>query len=541
MNIVDTGQMVMTTSTMYQTQNPMRTTVIRRSVLGNIAFDIIRNGDAAELMKFLKSNGDIQCKDSNGVNVLMMACGKGDFAKVKIIIDSGKISATERDDKGRNCLHHLCLGRKQSKEIFHYISPRLLIGMKDFENKTPLQVAVQLHLDLLTKMMLELEDYQDVSICYFYGTPLIQKPRQEVPVNRYGFVLDQNNPEKTATFEVKDLTKQQVKQNTLRIPKWNKMISYYKKGVVHRKLTLRTYKGMPDEVRSAVWKLFLLNNNYQFSDANQSTIYESVKGSDHNLLTEGNDDTTIGKLRDEYVRNNQLGTRAKDDKQLDLDIPRTYQYHWSYQKRYNGNQKVLFNIIHSLMQSGNVTSEIDYIQGITHAPSLLTLFLEEEAAYCGSVQLLGDRYKWKEMYNSRFSLLMKCWSVTKKLLEKRNLKVAQKLTQVGIMQQPLPFFLFEWHYTWFIHSFPFELSLRIFDVILLEGFNALFRVADTIFHFLENEIMAMNPNDDWATFQQNLKQPFSVMKNVPSTNAFMKYMFKHHIPDDMIEELLVSV
>ena len=81
---------------------PYRTTIVRRSVLGNMVFDIIRSGDVNELIKFINNKGDIQSKDANGVNALMLACGKGDFGMVKLILESGLISATERDDKGRN-------------------------------------------------------------------------------------------------------------------------------------------------------------------------------------------------------------------------------------------------------------------------------------------------------------------------------------------------------------------------------------------------------------------------------------------------------
>ncbi|EMS15218.1 Rab GTPase activating protein, putative [Entamoeba histolytica HM-3:IMSS] len=136
---------------------------------------------------------------------------------------------------------------------------------------------------------------------------------------------------------------------------------------------------------------------------------------------------------------------------------------------------------------------------------------------------------------SNFNLLTRCWNITRLLLQKRNPKLAQKLKQLGIIDQPLPFFIFDWHYTWFINAFNFELVLRIFDVIILEGFYALFSVADTVFHFLENEILNVQNTN---VLQQELKTPLVLLKQPPTVNQFMKYMEKHKIKSSEIDSLL---
>ena len=488
---------------------PYRTTIVRRSVLGNICFDIIRNGDLNELIKFINNKGDIQCKDANGVNALMIACGKGDFGMVKVIVESGLISPTERDDKGRNCLHHLCLGRKENKDIFYLIKPNLLIGSKDIEDQTPLQIAIQCHLKLLTKWILELNDYQNVSMLYHYSNAETQRI---VNTNRFGFITD--DTDKTKQFRVKEMSKKKIKQNNLRIPKWTQMITFYKKGVEHKKLLNRTYKGMPNEVRSDVWKMIITKEIEQNEGENE-----------------------IQRLIDEYHQFNELGTCSPGDKQLDIDVKRVLKYHHSYRNDYCDNQKVLFMIFHALLSSNNPIN-VEYVQGILDAPALFPLYLDDETSYLGSILIMKGKYRWKEMFNSNFVLLMNCWKVQRILIERRNPKIAQRLRQMNILDDQLPYFLFDWHYRWFTPALPFDLVLRIMDVLLLEGFEILFSVADTIFHFLEVEL---KENFDVNMFQMDLKTPFELMTNPPTTNQFMKYLYKHRIPANEISALFQNV
>ncbi|EDR22711.1 hypothetical protein, conserved [Entamoeba dispar SAW760] len=265
-------------------------------------------------------------------------------------------------------------------DIFCIIQPQFLVRIKDNDGKIPLEYAVQLQLPLLVRLILDI-DSADVKLCYDFSNNSVVKPEN---TNRYGFVVDAT--EKSIPFILAQQTKQQIKQMTLRIPKWENMILLLKKGVFHPKFVNRLYKGMPDEVRSEVWKLLLLK------------------------------DLDYKTLQDEFDRLNQPYTKTPIDKQLNLDVKRTFQLHYTYEVPYGGNQKVLFNIFHVLASR---TENLEYTQGMTCAPSMLTLFLDEYSSYAGTVQFLGDKYRLKEMF-SNFNLLIQCWDITRLLLQKRN-------------------------------------------------------------------------------------------------------------------------
>jgi len=238
----------------------------------------------------------------------------------------------------------------------------------------------------------------------------------------------------------------------------------------------------------------------------------------------------LEELKEEYVTLNSSTSKVPIDQQLDLDVRRTYQYHYSYRSLRAGNQKVLFNIFHALSLRN---SSFEYTQGITCGPSILTLFLDEYSSYAGTIKLLGQKYRLEEMF-SNFNLLGKCWEITYTLMQKHTPKILKKFEQIGITKNRMPFFLFHWHQTWFTECFSFEYVLRVFDVILLDGFPALFTIAIAIFHYLEKEInenTILDPN----IFQQELSNPFSLLKQPPSVETFLKYMAKHRIKEKDIK------
>ena len=116
--------------------------------------------------------------------------------------------------------------------------------------------------------------------------------------------------------------------------------------------------------------------------------------------------------------------------------------------------------------------------------------------------------------------------MTRKLLEVNFPQLVVKFKELEIWDLRLPFFMYEWHYLWFIHSLKFELALRVFDVILFDGFTALFSVANAIFYYLEGAILA---EKDGNALQQKLKTPLQMLEVEPTTNKFMAYLYQHRV------------
>ncbi|ELP94239.1 hypothetical protein EIN_186660 [Entamoeba invadens IP1] len=455
----------------------------RRSVIGNVVFETVASSNMTGMRAYIEGGGDIKVTSPTGVNLFMFACGSGNYPMAKMLLNTNKVNVLDRDHKNRNCLHHLLMGRKESVDIFRMMQPRLLTQTRDIDGKLPLEYALHLKLPLMVKLILDIDNFEDVKLCYDYdNTPQIQMPST---ANRYGFVNQQEN----SFFEVPNLTSQQMKTNTERIKKWKHMLSSLGKGLVPDKLYPRVYKGLPDEVRRDVWRIVL---------------FPAID---------------MGDLKKEFESLNK-SPKNGIDKQLHLDVIRTFQQHYNFKESFAGGQKMLFQIFHAIATK---EKQFEFTQGMTCAPSMLTLFLDSVESYGGTLQLMGKKYRLKEMF-SDFKLVNSCWLVTKQTIEMRHPKLYKKFKDLGFDFSRLPFFIFEWHYLWFIHALPFDFALKLFDVILLDGFYALFNIGDTIFHYLEKyDFTAVNEND----LQQKLKTPLSLMKKQPTIEKFLRYMYRH--------------
>lgn len=366
-----------------------------------------------------------------------------------------------------------------------------LTHMRDDESRYPVEYAIINRLETLVRIVLELDDWIDVKLLYDYGSYDVEKPE----TNRYGFI--KVDGEKGELFVVKEYSRKKIIQQSKRNKKWEKMLSRSWEIFPPKKLEERIYKGVPDGYRARYWKRMLNVEN-------------------------------IGQqLEEEYESSTQKYYRATCDKQLNLDVNRSFQFHYKYRTRYSGGQKELFNVVHALALH---ETRLEYVQGMTCAPSVFITLLDEKTAYAATLRLYQRKFRLDEMF-CNFNFLKKCWNVTRKLIEQRHPLIAKRFQEFGIMDNPLPFFMFEWHYLWFIHSLRYELVVRIFDVILYEGFTALFSVADTIFYFIEDAILAeTDPN----ILQQKMKTPLSMLTTPITTNTFMSHMYDHRIDGDAL-------
>ncbi|KAL7714105.1 Rab-GAP TBC domain-containing protein [Entamoeba marina] len=460
----------------------------QRNISNHLLFDYIQSDNISGIRHLIECGVDVCMKSNRGVTPLMISCGYGKVASVRILLETKRVNIVEKDNLGRNCLHHLCLGRHEDIDIFRLIQPRFLTQIRDNYGKLPLEYALELQLKTLSYLILSIDNNIDIKLCYDYHHN--HCIRRSIQLNKYGFIM--NDIHQLKSNGLNSISKKKERQNAMRKEKWKKMVILMKKGIVPKKFKHRLYKGIPDDYREVIWKLILFN----------------LKEYEH--------------CSKELYNNTLMYSKSSFDKQIDLDVKRTFSSHYKYSHQYCNGQKDLFYIMHSLVVRDN---KMEYTQGLSCVPSMLTLFLDVECAYTATITLLQSKHKLNEMFNG-FTTIQQCWIITKRLLKRRHPVLNKKLEELEILQQPLPFFIFEWHYLWFIEAFPFELSLRIFDIILYEGYTTLFVVADTIFHFLEKDLMKQKNSN---VLQQQLKQPFSLMKKPPTTNEFIEYMYTHRL------------
>ncbi|EPY53998.1 GTPase activating protein [Schizosaccharomyces cryophilus OY26] len=222
-----------------------------------------------------------------------------------------------------------------------------------------------------------------------------------------------------------------------RIEKWKQMCTiHFESGNqlhsfrITRKLIQRTFKGIPDCWRSIAWWSFLMDD---VPDSNLINHY--------------------------YDLCDQI---CEYDVQIDLDVPRTAATHFLFRKRYNGGQRLLFRVLHSIAL---YLPHVGYVQGMASIAATLLIYYTEELAFIMMVNLL-ERRGMSSLFSSGFEVLLKAFDDLKEELQ--YLPSGRHLSNIGAEPSA---FATRWYLTIFHQCVPFHTQLRIWDLLFLLGGN----------------------------------------------------------------------
>ncbi|ELP92905.1 hypothetical protein EIN_312770 [Entamoeba invadens IP1] len=434
----------------------------------------------------------------NETKQLIEACKAANADAIKDLTTNFAINYMYQDDEGKTFLHHYCSQNKDDVLCVKPISNQQNTRLKDKAGKLAVEYALENKLDLSTKMILEVNDRMDIKVCYDLGQNSVEKPDV---ANRFGF-LHTDDKEKCQIYDVKTLSKHKIKQEEYRDVKWKKMISNWTPTNVPRKVVERVLKGAPRKYKAMLWKKLL------------------------------NLDTIDEKTKTEFEKFNEKDVRSPHDKQIDLDINRTFQLHYKYKVRFGAGQKELFDVLHSFSL---IEPELGYIQGMSSVVSVFVLELTPLEAYAATKRICEEKWKWKDMFKD-FDLIQTLWKMTCEIMKEKYPEMFECFKKQEIIDCPYPFFIFEWQYLWFIHAFNIETSLRVFDYILMDGIVALMSVTNNVLHYIHTYVPKMKGSDE---LQQKLKTPLCLLppEKMPTANMFMKSLEEHRLPKEEVDAL----
>jgi len=297
--------------------------------------------------------------------------------------------------------------------------------------------------------------------------------------DRFGFIHDQRLPEQGKRNEREK--KQQAVESS-RAMKWADMMkdakfrNYFEPNAKHReKMINRIYKGVPDSMRGKLWEILL---NVKQLRNEQPKVYEKMKN--------------IARLH------------SPDIRQIDLDVNRTYRDHEMFRDRYNTRQKALF---HVLAAYSVYNTEVGYCQGMSQIAALLLMYLlEEEDAFWGLHQLMNNsKYAMHGFFIHGFPKLMRFQAHHDKVMRKFLPKLKKHLDKQGIDSG---IYTLKWFFQCFLDRIPFSLTLRVWDLYLLEGERVLIAMAYTILWLHRRKLMKMQMDDGIEYLQIMIAKDF---------------------------------
>lgn len=271
----------------------------------------------------------------------------------------------------------------------------------------------------------EIDDWEDANFFVYKVT------------DRYGFLhknqLAEGRDEKLLALERE------------RTQKWVKMVKNWEKYIRGEKLRRRIYKGIPNAMRGETWKNLLGIDKIP----NRSTVYESMK--------------RIARAQ------------SPDIRQIDLDVNRTYRDHIMFRDRYGIKQQALFHVL-AAYSMYNV--EVGYCQGMSGIAALLLMYLNEEDAFWALSQLLTDKkHAMHGFFVPGFPKLLRFQDHHDRILKKLLSRLFKNLEKEGCHSS---LYTLKWFMQCFLDRVPFTLTLRLWDIFMLEGDRLLTAMAYNI-------------------------------------------------------------
>ncbi|NXJ09774.1 US6NL protein, partial [Odontophorus gujanensis] len=263
--------------------------------------------------------------------------------------------------------------------------------------------------------------------------------------DRFGFLHPEELPVHDAAIE------KQKHLEIERTTKWLKMLKSWEKYKNTEKFHRRIYKGIPLQFRGQVWSLLL---EVPKMKEEMKDLYSKLKC--------------------------QARGSSPDIRQIDLDVNRTYRDHIMFRDRYGVKQQSLF---HVLAAYSIYNTEVGYCQGMSQITALLLMYMNEEDAFWALVKLLsGPKH-------AMHGMKLLCF-----------LQDSQEMST--------SFYTTKWFFQCFLDRTPFTLSLRIWDIYILEGERVLTAMSYTVLKIHRKHLMKLQMEELVEFLQETLAKDF---------------------------------
>lgn len=260
------------------------------------------------------------------------------------------------------------------------------------------------------------------------------------------------------------------------------------------KVVSRAAKGIPDCVRGEAWKLL--------SGATTQMQVNKHKYAD-------------------------LSTRkSKWVTQIDLDVNRSSRNHLQFKERYGKGQVALFTVlkVYSLYDE-----EVGYCQGMSDITSLLLKYVTELEAFWMLERLMyAPKWNMRDLFLPGFPRLQSAFTLHDMLLKERAPALAAHLAKENVLAA---FYATKWYLMAFLDIFPFDITLRLWDLLMAEGYEIVFSIAINVLIMFQDRMLGKS-FDRIMAFLRTLETKVDI-----DTDKFIATIVKNKIPIKKIRKM----
>ncbi|XP_028814047.1 USP6 N-terminal-like protein isoform X2 [Denticeps clupeoides] len=294
-------------------------------------------------------------------------------------------------------------------------------------------------------------------------------------MDRFGFLHEKELPPTPSAVEEK-----QKQQEVERAQKWLKMVNKWEKYRNSDKLLKRVYKGIPLHLRGRAWALML--DVEKVRNENEGK-YEKMKL--------------------------QARSYSTEIRQIDLDVNRTFRNHVMFMDRFGVKQQALF---HVLAAYSVYNTEVSYCQGMSQVAAILLMYMNEEDAFWALSQLLtNQKHAMHGFFIPGFPKLQRFQGHHDQILSKLMPKLKKHLDKE---QMSTGIYTTKWFLQCFIDRTPFTLTLRLWDIYILEGEKILTAMAYTVLKIHKKRLLKMGLEDLREFLQEQISESFNLSDDI---------------------------
>lgn len=378
------------------------------------------------------------------------------------------------------------------------------VNAVDAQGIVPLQLAIDREYDDICHTLTT--NGADVSLRYAAG----KKPRRDsttvtiddfASADRYGHISISSQQQQTSSeSDSKSQSQKKVKKELSRAQKWLKMMKNWDKFSAKKfdKVIKRAEKGIPDRIRGEAWKL--------------------LSGATTQMQAHKDKYAELSSKKSEWVT------------QIDLDVNRSSRNHLQFRERYGKGQVALFT---ALKAYSVYDEEVGYCQGMSDITSLLLKYVTEQEAFWMLERLMYDpKWNMRDLVLPGFPRLQAAFQIHEILLKEYCPTLAAHLLKENVVPA---FYATKWYLMAFLDIFPFDVTVRLWDVLFAEGYEMVFTFGVNVLMMYEDKLLGM-------TFDRIMGFFRSLETNTDlDTEKFMKSILKHKIPVKKIRKIEASL
>lgn len=296
-----------------------------------------------------------------------------------------------------------------------------------------------------------------------------KSPRLEIKVDKYGFVVgDEESDQTQVATPGRERANTARKKNHKTEIKWRliaKNLNLYL-GEKRRKLKKLLRRGVPDSLRAEIWKGLMDVNSIK-----------NTSGDIFNTLLEQD--------------------CSEDFERVILkDLPRTLPQHIMFQEGGHGRES-----LHKILKAYSLYNpSVGYCQGMGFLVGMFLIYMPAEDAFFMLVQVM-DKLSLSGIFAEGLKGVKEHLYIHSQLSKSQFPKLLAHLEETVVVHGCMPvdnpwdvakLYATQWFFNIYVHVLPFEFILRIWDILLYDGFMVTHQVALAILKLTQKDLLKLS-------------------------------------------------